>query len=203
MRPATSSTSPAPWLPGHEHRDPGSAAAVRAALRRLVAAHGFHGASMSAVAREAGVATGTAYVHYASKDDLVLAAYLEAKAALGAAATSAVDPDAPPRDRFLDLWTAALQHLLDHPEDARFLQQVEASPYAADAHGRAQAVEDDPLMAEVARPDMAALLAPLPLRVLWDLGLGPAVRQAASGQPLAAADRPVLAAACWHAITAG
>jgi len=35
---------------------------------------GFHGASMGAVAREAGVATGTAYTHYASKDDLVLAA---------------------------------------------------------------------------------------------------------------------------------
>jgi len=29
---------------------------------------------MGAVAREAGVATGTAYTHYASKDDLVLAA---------------------------------------------------------------------------------------------------------------------------------
>jgi AcrR family transcriptional regulator len=39
------------------------AAAVRAALRTLVAERGFHGASMGAVAREAGVATGTAYVH--------------------------------------------------------------------------------------------------------------------------------------------
>ena len=178
------------------------AAAVRAALRRLVATHGFHGASMSAVAREAGVATGTAYVHYDSKDALVLAAYLEAKAALGAAATAAVDADAPPRDRFEALWSAALQHLLDHPEDARFLQQVEASPYALDAHAHAMGVEDDPLLAEVTRPDMVDLLAPLPLEVLWDLGLGPAVRRAASGQPLEPDDRPVLAHACWRAITA-
>ena len=36
------------------------AAAVRSALRTLVARNGFHGASMSAVADEAGVATGTA-----------------------------------------------------------------------------------------------------------------------------------------------
>ncbi|MGZ4707901.1 MAG: TetR/AcrR family transcriptional regulator, partial [Acidimicrobiales bacterium] len=55
------------------------AAAVRAALRTLVARNGFHGASMSAVAAEAGVGTGTAYVHYASKDELVLATYLEVK----------------------------------------------------------------------------------------------------------------------------
>lgn len=177
------------------------AAAVRAALRRLVAVHGFHGASMSAVAREAGVATGTAYVHYDSKDDLVLAAYLEAKAALADAATAAVDPTDTPAERFHALWTAALEHLLDHPEDARFLQQVEASPYALDAHAGAMAVEDDPLMAEVARADMAAVLAPLPLEVLWDLGLGPAVRQAASGRPLAPEDRVVLARACWRAVS--
>jgi AcrR family transcriptional regulator len=36
------------------------AGAVRRAMCTLVARHGFHGASMSAVANEAGVATGTA-----------------------------------------------------------------------------------------------------------------------------------------------
>ncbi len=40
------------------------AAALRDAARRLVARHGFHGASVAAIAAEAGVATGTAYVHY-------------------------------------------------------------------------------------------------------------------------------------------
>ena len=48
-------------------------AAIRRALRDLVAERGFHGASMGAVAKEAGVATGTAYVHYESKDELVYA----------------------------------------------------------------------------------------------------------------------------------
>ena len=60
---------------------------------------GFHGASMSAVAAEAGVATGTAYTHYASKDELVLAAYLETKAELGAAATGGLDPSGRRRRR--------------------------------------------------------------------------------------------------------
>lgn len=176
-------------------------AAIRAALRRLVAAHGFHGASMNAVAREAGVATGTAYVHYASKDELVLAAYLEAKHLLGTAAAAAVDPSDPPEARFMALWSAVLDHLIDHPEDAWFLQQVDASPYSAEAHAKALEVEDDPVLVEARRPDMAPLLTPLPLEVLYDLGLGPAVRQAASGTALDEPTRSVLARACWRAIT--
>ena len=56
------------------------AAAVRSALRRLVAERGLHGTAMAAVAAEAGVATGTTYVHYRSKDDRLVAAYLELKA---------------------------------------------------------------------------------------------------------------------------
>lgn len=180
---------------------PDRPAAIRAALRRLVAAHGFHGASMSAVAREAGVATGTAYVHYASKDDLVLAAYREAKHQLGTAATAAVDPDDPPEERFVAFWSAVLDHLLDHPDDARFLQQVDASPYAREAHAQALEIEDDPLLTEAQRPDLAALLTPLPPDVLYDLGLGPAVRQAASGTPLDEPTRAILARACWRAIT--
>lgn len=179
------------------------ASAVRAALRRLVAAHGFHGASMSAVAREAGVATGTAYVHYASKDEVVMAAYLEAKRALGAAGAAAVDPQAPPAERFRALWRATLDHLSDHPEDARFLQQVDASPYGAEAHARVLAADDDPVLHESRRPDMAALLVPLPTEVLYDLAFGPALRHAAAGAPLTEPERSLLAQACWRAITAG
>ena len=59
------------------------AAALRQALRTLVARHGLHGASMSAIAKEAGVAQGTAYVHYESKEQLLVAAYLELKREMG------------------------------------------------------------------------------------------------------------------------
>ncbi len=116
------------------------AAAVRAALRTLVARNGFHGSSMSAVAAEAGVATGTAYVHYASKDDLVLATYLEVKRELGEAAVVDVDPDAPARERFHQLWLGIHRHLSADPDRARFLLQVDSSPFAARrpraGHGR-------------------------------------------------------------------
>jgi AcrR family transcriptional regulator len=177
------------------------AAAVRRALRQLVARHGFHGASMSAVAAEAGVATGTAYTHYSSKDELVLAAYRETKAELAAAATTGMDASAAPEQRFRAIWLAAHRHLTAKRDHALFLLQVDCSPYRAEAHAAALAGDPDPLVEEAVAADLAGLLLPLPLEVLYELGLGPAVRLAAAGAQLDDRDLRIVADACWRAIT--
>jgi AcrR family transcriptional regulator len=181
------------------------ASAVRVALRRLVARHGFHGASMSAVAAEAGVATGTAYVHYRSKDELVIAAYVEVKQDLGRAAVAELAPGRPVTEQFRALWRAVHDHLDADRDRARFLVQVEASPYAAQAHTVALETPDDPLLAAIADSELggelARRLAPLPMLVLYDLGLGPAVRLAASSVALSPADLDAVADACWRAIS--
>ena len=178
------------------------AAAVRAALRTLVAQRGFHGASMSAVAAEADVAVGTAYVHYESKDELVFATYLETKRELGDAGIAAVDATAAASDRFVQLWLGIYRFLAVRPDHARFLLQMESSPYAQVVHGRALASPGDPIAVETAKPDLAELLTPLPFEVLYDLGLGPAVRLAASGRTLDDDSLALVAAGSWRAITA-
>ncbi len=176
------------------------AAAVRGALRTLVARNGFHGSSMSAVAREAGVATGTAYTHYASKDELVLAAYRETKAQLGAAAMGGLGAGAEPAARFRGIWLATYRHLKANPDHARFLLQVDHSPYRSAAHEAAIA-DGDPLVAQAATPDAAAWLLPLPLEVIYELGLSPAVRLAADGTGLTDDQLNEIADACWRAIS--
>jgi AcrR family transcriptional regulator len=178
------------------------AALVRHALRSLVAEHGFHGASMSAVARHAGVATGTAYTHYASKDALILAAYRETKAELGAAATDGLDPGEAPQQRFRQIWLAIHSHLARHPEHARFLLQVDHSPFRHDLYA-AVIAEGDALVAAATAPDIAAQLLPLPREVLWELGLSPAVRLAASAKEIALSDEQLaeIADACWRAVS--
>jgi AcrR family transcriptional regulator len=178
------------------------AALVRHALRSLVAERGFHGASMSAVASHAGVATGTAYTHYASKDALILAAYQETKAELGAAATDGLDPRDAPAQRFRQIWLAIYRHLARHPEHARFLLQVDHSRYRDDLYA-AVIAGDDPLYAAVTAPDIAAQLLPLPLEVLWELGLSPAVRLAASSNEIGLSDEQLaeIADACWRAVS--
>jgi AcrR family transcriptional regulator len=176
------------------------AAAVRSALRTLVARNGLHGASMSAVASEADVATGTAYTHYASKEELTLAAYCETKAQLAAAATAGLAADADAGTRFRGLWLATYLHLKANPDHARFLLQVDHSPYRSAAH-QAAIAGDDPLVAQAAAPDVAGQLLPVPLEVIYELGLSPAVRLAAAGTELTADQLGQLAEACWRAIT--
>ena len=177
------------------------AAAVRRALRTLVAQRGFHGASMAAVARAAGVATGTTYTHYSSKSELVLAAYVETKASLAAAATAGLESSAGPAERFNSMWLATYRHLAGDREQAVFLLQVDCSPYRADAHRAALAGAGDPLLEQASRPDLAAHLLPLPLEVLYELGLAPAVRLAADGADFARDELETIARACWRAIS--
>ena len=174
-------------------------ALIRAALRALVAERGFHGASMSAVAKRAGVAAGTAYVHYQSKDELVLAAYLEAKAELSAAAMADVDTTLAASERFLQIWSNIYRHLAAEPERARFLVQVDASPYAARAHDMVMDQPDHELQAAMA--DAAHLLVDLPPAVVFELAIGPALTAIAGGESLTVDHQALLARCCWRAIT--
>ena len=153
---------------------------------------------MAAVAEHAGVAAGTAYVHYDSKDDLVIATYVEIKAQLSEAAVAGLDPAASAEDQFLHVWHNAYRHLEADPARARYLVQVESSPYAHDAHEQAMR-RNDPL--RKANAEMARHVVDLPMLVVWDLGFGPAIRVAADPETTldeAALDR--LARACLRAV---
>ncbi len=176
-------------------------AAIRRALRELVAEHGFHGASMAAVAERAGVATGTAYVHYASKDDLVYATYLEIKGDLADDLVIGVDPSAAPRDRFEQAWRAIYRHFVKRPECAKFLTQIEESPYFSTAFRMLQEGGGDPLLSEAARPEVADLLVPLPIELIYSLSFAIPIRLAASGTEIDEAGLTTLIDSSWRAIT--
>jgi AcrR family transcriptional regulator len=154
---------------------------------------------MAAVAERAGVATGTAYVHYPSKDALVVAAYQEAKRDLGEAVRT-VDLPAGPAERFRALWFAVHRHLAEDPVRAQFLVQVGGSPIARLAHDAAMEDEDNQLVAAMGA-DLIDEFVDLPVLVLYDLALGPAIRLVASGEALTDAALHRLATACWRAIT--
>lgn len=180
---------------------PDRAAALRDAVRTAVAERGLHGASVSHIARLAGVATGTAYVHYADKDDLVLAAYVEAKQALGdaAVAVARAAPAADHRGRFVALWRGAYDHLRRDPAVAGFLVQVDASPLAGAAHERVASASPDALLAEVTTSGLRDVLLDLDDTLLYELALAPAVRLAARPEPLDDDALDTLANACFTA----
>lgn len=174
------------------------AALVRRAIVELVAEHGIHGASMSQVARRAGVATGTAYVHYDSKEDLLIAAFVEVKKTLGQVGIGGIDLDREPRAVFEEVWRRIHHHLQDDPAVARFLVQLEASPLRGPAHEALPG--DDPLnrLAE----DLADNFVDLPAEILYDLALAPAVRLVAGEVSVDSEQLGTLIESCWRAVSA-
>ncbi|MCP4965483.1 MAG: TetR/AcrR family transcriptional regulator [bacterium] len=175
-------------------------AAIRRGLRDLVAERGFHGASMGAVAKAAGVATGTAYVHYESKEELVYATYLELKSELSTAVLEDFDQSAEPYERWHHLLTRSYDFLSEEPERARFLTQLEESPYFEEAHSRLAAAGDR--LAEIGKSEeLTELLVPLPYEVIYTLSFGVAVRLIAAGVLLKPEEIDLLVGATWRAVT--
>lgn len=174
-------------------------AAIRRALRDLVAEHGFHGASMSQVARAAGVATGTAYVHYESKDHLVIDTYLEIKGELAEAVLDDLDPTAEVPDQYRQVVKATYRHVTQSPQRARFLAQIEGSPYREEAHRRF--LERGDRLVGVLVPLLQGRLVPLPPDVIWSMSLGLVIQLVASGVTLKDEELEALVDATWRGIT--
>lgn len=168
----------------------------------VVAERGLHGASMATIAQAAGVAVGTAYVHYANKDDLLLAAYREVKADLGATAAGAASPADAPRERFLRIWHAVADHLGQDPVRARFLAQVAVSPYPRITQDQVMNQPDEGFTKALDACELAGAFVDLPAEVLFDLGMGPLIRVIAAHEELSAAQWAALGEACWRAVTA-
>ena len=100
--------------------------------------------------------------------------------------------------QFMQLWHDAYRHLADDPARARYIIQMEASPYADAAHRRAME-RQDPLVE--ASAELARYVVDLPPLVVWDLGFGPAIRLAANPDRTLGADGlETLARACLRAV---
>jgi AcrR family transcriptional regulator len=98
----------------------------------MVAEGGFHGAPMAALAERSGVAIGTIYHHFASKEDLIVALYVKAKLAMYEAADAAVEGKGNYKDKMNRLWMALYQHFVSRPVEFSFIEQYNLSPFVAD-----------------------------------------------------------------------
>ena len=101
---------------------------LEAALKLFVE-YGFHGTPTSKIAQEAGVANGTLFHYYKTKDDLIIAIYVHIKRQLSACVDFTDTSIADPKERYRKNYLNALNWSLDHVSAFRFLQQFMTSPY--------------------------------------------------------------------------
>jgi AcrR family transcriptional regulator len=91
---------------------------------------GLAGLSIEAVARRAGVATGTIYTYFKSKDALLNALYLHTKQKFATFVLR--DDDLPLRAAFLQMARAYLDYVTENKAEMIFMGQMANSPYVTD-----------------------------------------------------------------------
>jgi AcrR family transcriptional regulator len=151
---------------------------VRAALQ-IIAEQGFHGAPMAMIAERAGVAAGTIYCYFESKDILIKELYREIEEKTLAALREGYMTERPIRERFLHLGVRLLKYWSAHPLDFKYMEQFHNSPYGvALRRGRfAKESKDDDLMyMDLFEQGVAKqVIKDLPDIVLFALAFGPLI----------------------------
>ena len=149
---------------------------IRAAMG-LIAEHGFHGAPMALVAERAGVAAGTIYCYFESKDDLIR----ETHACLEGQLMAALIKDYPAGEsvhrRFLHIGRKLVEYFLASPMEFRFIEQFYNSPYGV-AHRREKSLgnwEKNIVIKLFAEALDRQLIKDLPLPILFALMFGPLI----------------------------
>jgi len=95
------------------------ASLLRAALDLFVE-RGFGATSVPAVALRAGMATGTVYLHFRSKEELVNTLLAQVRGHAAARLVAEVDLEAPLRAQFDAIWGVFASQLLAHPDAVAF-----------------------------------------------------------------------------------
>ncbi len=106
--------------------------AIYQATLRLVLKQGFSGLRMGDVAKEASVATGTLYIYFQDKNDLINQLYLWLKNKTVAAYMDGYDSSQPFMSNFRKLWFQYAQVSLASPQESAFLEQYYRSPFLSE-----------------------------------------------------------------------
>jgi TetR/AcrR family transcriptional regulator, repressor of fatR-cypB operon len=178
---------------------------LRAALE-LMAEQGFHGAPMAMIAEKAGVAAGTIYCYFKSRDVLITEVYREIEARITAYLQDGYGVEHPIRERFLHIATGLLRYFIAHPLDFRYLEQFHNSPYgAAFRRDKCLGKSDHNIYMELFEQGInERVIQDLPLIVLAALTFGPMIsimRDHTLGF-VTLDDRLIekIAASCWEAL---
>lgn len=93
----------------------------------LFVEHGFHATSTFSIAKTAGVATGTLFHHFASKDELLKCLFLSIKQDFSDHVQAQIHPTGQLKSDIQLLWQIAIEWALTNPTKQTFIQQYSYS----------------------------------------------------------------------------
>jgi len=150
--------------------------AIIQATVELVSENGFHGTPMAMVADRAGVAAGTIYRYFESKDVLITEVYRDLEERLRQKVLDGYPAQGAVRDKFVHFAWVLVIHWISSPVEFRFMEQFHNSPYGvALRRGKLLSKVRD-LCSDIFEEGLAqGLVKDLPLPMLFALALGPLI----------------------------
>ncbi len=103
-------------------------AIIETALK-LFTERGFHGTSTAQISKEAGVATGTLFNYFPTKEDLINSLYFEVKGELSRSMGNGIESESSFQDKLKRLWSNLIKWGIDNQEEFLFVDQFCSSPY--------------------------------------------------------------------------
>ncbi|WP_276495944.1 TetR/AcrR family transcriptional regulator [Pontibacter litorisediminis] len=103
--------------------------AIFKSMLALVKENGFHGAPMSLVAKRAGVAAGTIYHYFESKEELIQALFQHIREEVIAVVIREDSENEPFKKCFFKIWYGLYFYYTENADALKFLEQYVNSPY--------------------------------------------------------------------------
>lgn len=103
--------------------------AIMDAALKLFTERGFHGTSTAQISKDAGVATGTLFNYFPTKEDLINSLYFEVKGELSQAMGKDIEAEGTFQDKLRKIWSNLVKWGVDNPEEFLFVGQFCSSPY--------------------------------------------------------------------------
>jgi TetR/AcrR family transcriptional regulator, repressor of fatR-cypB operon len=176
---------------------------LKAALECFVE-RGFHGTAMPQIAEKAGVAAGTIYHYFPSKEALVNALYRTWKAAVAQRVFTAFPQEAPVREQFRVMWHQIIAFAMEEPTAFAFIELHNHASYLDDESRAVDRNLKDFARGVIQLAQTRGLLKPLDASILMELVFGAFVgmmRAQWEGR-VQLADQSIVEAeaACWDAV---
>jgi AcrR family transcriptional regulator len=141
---------------------------INAALKLFVD-NGFHGTATSKIAQEAGVANGTLFQYFKTKDELVMALYIHFKDELAEFVSKNTAENAGIKEAIKTQILSSLYWALDNPAKFRFIQQFHTSPYIGQVEQDVLDKQLEPHLALIQKGIEQGVLKPLPADLIYSL----------------------------------
>ncbi len=153
-------------------------AAILNATLDLITTNGIHATPMSEVAKQAGVAAGTIYHYFESKNELINELYGTLKQQMGSALMRNTDSVTSIKDRFFRFWINLYEFFVQNPREFDFLENYAQSPVVNESVKKENEIHYQPVIVFLAEGIQKGVLRDMPVELMTALVYGNVVATA-------------------------